>query len=151
MHVLKCGTFALQEREIIYHNYFYTCKSTALHITLGILYGYKGLLQVVSLLFAFQIRKVKVKGLNDAKYITAAVYETSVVLAVIVVSTYTLVEFVNIYPLVIGLGLLVGATGILIIAFVPIVSAASIISIVGRVWSIALSDIHVLCSRLSCN
>ena len=100
-------------------HYFYTCISTSRDITLGILYGYKGILQAVSLLFAFQIRKVKVKGLNDAKYIAGAVYVTSVILAVIIVSTYSLVDYVNVYPVVFGLGLLVGATAILVLVFVP--------------------------------
>ena len=97
--------------------------STSRDITLAILYGYKGVIQGVSLLFAFQIRKVKVKGLNDAKYITGAVYVTSIILAMIIVSTYSLVEYVNIYPVAIGLGLLVGATAILILVFVPNVSS----------------------------
>ncbi len=92
--------------------------STSRDVTLGILYGYKAVLQVVSLFFAFQIRKVKVKGLNDAKYIVAAVYVTSIILAVIIVSTYSLVEFVNIYPVVFGLSILVGATAILLLVFV---------------------------------
>ncbi len=111
-----------QERKIEYKYFVYICTSTSRDITLGILYGYKAVLQVVSLLFAFQIRKVKVKGLNDAKYIAAAVYVTSIILAVILVCTYTLDEYVNIYPSVVGLGLLVGTTAILILMFVPTVS-----------------------------
>ena len=77
---------------------------------------------MVSLLFAFHIRKVKVKGLNDAKYIAAAIYVSSIILAVILVSTYSLDECVNIYPAVISFGLLVGTTAILALAFVPKVS-----------------------------
>ncbi len=96
--------------------------STSRDITLGILYGYKAVLQVVSLFFAFEIRKVKVKGLNDTKNIAAAVYVTSIILAVVIVSTYSLVEFVNIYPVVFGLSILVGATAILLLVFVPNVS-----------------------------
>ncbi len=95
--------------------------STSRDITLGILYGYKAILQVVALVMAFQIRKVKVKGLNDAKYIVAAVYVTSIVLAVIIVSTYSLVEYINVYPVVFGLSLLVGSTAILTLVFVPTV------------------------------
>ncbi len=91
-------------------------------VTLGVLYGYKAVPQAVSLFLAFQIRKVKIKGLDDAKYTVAAVYVTSIVLAVIIVSTYSLVEFVNIYPVVFGLSILVGATAILVLVFVPKVS-----------------------------
>ncbi len=109
----------LQELEIIYEYYYYTCISTSRDITLGILYGYKGALQAVALLLAFQIRKVKVKGLNDAKYITGAIYVTSIILVLTIVSTYSLAESVNIYPLVFGLGLLVGTTAILVLVFIP--------------------------------
>ena len=61
----------------------------------AVLYGYKGLLQVFALLLAFSTRKVKVKGLNDSKYIAAAIYVTSIVLAVTIVSTYTLMDHVS--------------------------------------------------------
>ena len=46
-----------------------------------------------------------------------------IILAVIIVSTYSLVEYVNVYPVVFGLGLLVGATAILVLVFVPNVSS----------------------------
>lgn len=86
------------------------------------LYGYKGLLTVIALVLAFRTRKVKVKGLNDSKYIAASIYVTSIVLAVIIVSTYTLERYLNAYPAVIGMGLLLGTTAILALVFVPRVS-----------------------------
>ena len=89
----------------------------------AVLYGYKGLLQVFALLLAFSTRKVKVKGLNDSKYIAAAIYVTSIVLAVTIVSTYTLIDYINIYPAVVGIGFLLGTTMILVLVFVPRVSA----------------------------
>ena len=64
------------------------------------------------------------KGLDDSKYIAAAIYVTSIVLAVIIVSTYTLHDYVNVYPALIGMGLLVGTTMILILVFVTRVSAS---------------------------
>lgn len=70
---------------------------------------------------AFQIRKVKVRGLNDTKYIVAAVYVTSIILAVIIVSMHLLpggIIYVNVYPLVFGLSLLVGATAIVFVTTV---------------------------------
>ena len=88
----------------------------------AVLYGYKGLLQLFALLLAFRTRKVKVKGLDDSKYIAAAIYITSIVLAVTTVSTYTLMDYVNIYPAVVGMGFLLGTTMILGLVFVPRVS-----------------------------
>ena len=86
------------------------------------LYGYKGLLQVIALLLAFRTRKVKTKGLDDSKYIAVAVYITSIVLAVIIVATYTLTDYVNAFPAVVGSGFLLGTTIILVLVFVPRVS-----------------------------
>ena len=88
----------------------YICISRERYITLGILYGYKALLQIVALIFAISIRKVYVKGLNDAVYIIAAIYVTSIVTAVIVVSTYTLTELINVYATVFCLCFFIGTT-----------------------------------------
>ena len=105
------------------HQYFeYVCQSRGRVAVFAVLYGYKGLLQVIALLLAFRTRKVKVKGLDDSKYIAAAVYITSIVLAVIIVSTYTLADYVNVFPAVVGSGFLLGTTMILVLVFVPRVS-----------------------------
>ena len=100
----------------------YICDSTPRDIFLGILYGYKMALQVVALLLAFSIRKVKVKGLNDAKYVGASIYVSSIVLTVIIVATYTLKDFINGFTVLFCLGFLVGTTVILLLVFVPLVS-----------------------------
>ena len=92
----------------------------------AVLFGYKGLLQVIALILAFRTRKVKVKGLDDSKYIATAIYVTSIVLAVIIVSTYTLRDYVNVYPAVVGMGFLLGTTMILALVFVPRVSSVYI-------------------------
>jgi hypothetical protein len=65
---------------------------------------------------------VNVKGLDDSVYIAASVYVTSIVLTVIVVSTYTLRDYVNAYPAVVGGGFLFGTTVILALVFTPRVS-----------------------------
>ncbi len=93
--------------------------STSRDITLGILYGYKAVLQVVSLFFSFKMSKVSPR---NAKFFAAAVFVASIILAVIIVSTYSLVKFVNIYPVMFSLSILVGATAILLLVFVPKVS-----------------------------
>ena len=72
---------------------------------------------------------MKVKGLNDSKYIAASIYVTSIVLAVSIVSTYTLMDYVNAYPAVVGMGFLLGTTMILALVFVPRVSFTYIHSI----------------------
>ncbi len=88
-------------------------------------------LQVIALVLAFFIRKVKVKGLDDSKYIAAAIYITSIVLAVIIVLTYSLKGFINVFAVVFSTGFLTGTTVILLLVFVPLVSIAACIIIHG--------------------
>ena len=104
------------------YHYILICKSLARDIFLGILYGYKAILQIIALILAFTTRKVKVKGLNDTLYIAAAIYVTSLLWAVVIVSTYTLVEYLNAFTTVFGLGLFVGTSAIISLVFIPKVS-----------------------------
>ena len=108
-----------QELGYITDYYNHVCNSKARGIFLGILYGYKMLLQVIALVLAFSTRKVKVEGLNDAKYIAAAIYVTSIVLAVIIVATYALNDFANAFPALFCTGFFIGTTSILGLVFVP--------------------------------
>ena len=109
----------MQEREIVTHYFTYICSSTSRIIFLAVLYGYKMLLQIIALVFAFATRKVKVKGLDDAKYIAAATYVTSIVLAIGIVTSYSLREFVNGFAALFCTGFLIGTTVILGLVFVP--------------------------------
>ena len=119
MHPLSLHLFLFQDQEIVTRYYTYVCRSTARYIFLGFLYGYKVVLQVIALVFAFTTRKVKIKGLDDSKYIAAATYVASVVLAVTLVATYSLTGSVNWYPVLFCTGFLIGTTVILGLVFVP--------------------------------
>ncbi len=97
----------------------YICESIARDIFLGILYGYKMLLQIFAIVLAFAICKVKIKGLDDAKYIGATIYVTSIVLAVTILATYSLKDVINGFAALICTGFLVGTTVILGLVFMP--------------------------------
>ena len=86
---------------------------------MGILYGYKMLLQVIALVFAIATRNVKVKGLDDSKYIVAATYVASVALAAIVTITFTLGNFINVFAALFSTVIFIGTTVILGLVFVP--------------------------------
>ena len=106
-----------------HHQYFlYVCESEWQVVIHTVLFGYKGVLQVLALLLAFRTHKVKVKGLDDSMYVAASVYVTSIVLTAIIISTYTMRDYVNAYPAVMGMGLLLGTTTILGLVFIPRVS-----------------------------
>ena len=116
---LSVHLFFFQDQEIVTEYFTYVCSSTARDIFLGVLYGYKMVLQVIALVFAFTTRKVKIKGLDDSKYIAAATYVASIVLAATLVATYSLKDFVNTYPALFSTGFLIGTTVILGLVFVP--------------------------------
>jgi len=77
------------------------------------------LLQIIALVLAFAIRKVKVKGLDDAKYIVVTIYVTSIVLAVTILATYSLKDVINGFAALFCTGFLVGTSVILGLVFVP--------------------------------
>ena len=110
---------SIQVQGIVYEYYFFFCNSTSRDICLGVLYGYKALLQVIALAFSFSIRKIKIKGLNDAKSIALAVYVTSIITTVIIVSFYSLKEYLNVYATLFCLGFFIGTTAILCLTFIP--------------------------------
>ena len=89
MCLLSLHLYLFQEREVVTCYFTYICSSTARDIFLGVLYGYKMVLQVIALVFAITTHNVKVKGLNDSKYIISATYVTSFVIAVTIVATYS--------------------------------------------------------------
>lgn len=107
----------LQELQIIEDNFTFVCSSRARNITLGILYGYK--LVVHLIILAFTSLKVKVKGLEDAKYITASISMTSTMLVIMLLTTYFLNEFVNWFPALFSTALFISTTFILALVFVP--------------------------------
>ena len=89
-------------------------------------------------MLAFTTRKVKVKGLDDAKYIAAATYVTSIAWSVTIVSTYSLNEFVNGFAALFCTGLFIGTTFILALIFVPKVYEKVIL----KMWQ-CVSSIYV--------
>ena len=119
-----------QPLDIITEQCTYICDSKSRNIFLGFLYGYKMLLQVMALFLSFSIRKVKVKGLNDAKSIAASIYVTSMVLAVLIVSSYTLKAYINVFASLFCIGFFAGTTVILILVFVPLVRIVVVVVVV---------------------
>ena len=109
----------LQVLAITTFYFTYLCNSTAREVFLGILYGYKMVLQIIALVLALSTHRVKVKGFNDAKYIAAVIYVTSIEVALILISIYTLSGFVNGFVAVISSVDFLGTTLTLGLVFVP--------------------------------
>ena len=121
-HVAACF---LQELgvQIEYHAYqcFNLTDGTAVLVIIKNVY--LALLQIIGLVLAIQTRKVTVKVLNDSKYIAALIYISSITLVVLVLTTFTLRNFINIYQLLYSGGLLVAITAFLALIFIPKVRA----------------------------
>ena len=99
--------------------YTYVCESRDRDIWIGILFGFKVILQVAALFLAFGIRKVKMKGLNDSKFIGATVYITSIILTIQIIVYITLNEYVNTFSALFSTCIFITATIILGSIFIP--------------------------------
>ena len=70
----------LQERGVRVDNSVLQCVSSSATYWYIPLYGYKIVLQVLGIVLALRIRKVEVKGLNDAKEVQRVIYVIGVIL-----------------------------------------------------------------------
>ena len=84
--------------------------------------------QIVGLFLAFATRKVKIKGIDDAKEIAATIYVTSLVLAIMIVSMYTINELINTYAAVFSTGFFIGTTVIMAFVFISKVKDEKLVS-----------------------
>lgn len=110
---------SLQRTEVLHEYFVYACDADGRTALITMLYIYKITLQVIALILAFNTRKVKVKGLDDSKYIAVTIYITTIVLPVSFFASLTLWSHVNTFPAVLSTTHLFGATAILILVFVP--------------------------------
>ena len=98
------------------------CSSPARFIFLGITFGYKIVLQVIAIILAFSIRKVKIKGLNDSKETSAIIYIASIILVVVMATSLALRGFINVSGTINSLCLSTASTVVLGLIFIPKVS-----------------------------
>ena len=102
----------------------YVCDSAVQDVAIGLYYGLKMVLQFIALVLALLTINVKVKGLNDAKYIAAMVYVISIVIVVLAVCEFTLGDRINIFAVIFSTGITIAPTFILVLTFIPTVSTS---------------------------
>ena len=102
-------------------HFVYICDSPAEDISVALLFFYKVVLQIVAALLAFRLRtrKVKVKGLDDAKYIIAAVYISSLAIILAIVSVFAFVQYLNAFAMAFSVEINIASTAILALVFIP--------------------------------
>ena len=96
-----------------------TCYSHARLYFLGVIYSYKIVIQLIGVVLAFSIRKVKIKGLNDSKEISIILYITSTILLIVIVITLALGNYINVSGSIFSLGISTASTVVLGFIFVP--------------------------------
>ena len=112
-------TSYLQENKINYNHFVFVCPSKHTVVWLSISYAYKGLLQIVAMFMAFHTRRVKIKALNDSKEIAVIIYINSITLSVLAFVEFALNTYHQVYAVLFGLALLIGATLFLTLSFAP--------------------------------
>ena len=99
---------------------YYICRCDSnghRNIITYILFGIQSLLQIIALIFAFSIRKVNVKGLDDSRFVIASVYVGSVCLLIAAVA-FGLKNY-DISIIVVFTAYFIGVTSILLLMFMP--------------------------------
>ncbi len=98
----------------------YTCFSTTYQIIyLVVTFGFLAILQIIGIVLAIQTRKVKIKLLNDSKYITAVIYISSISLVLIAIVTLVPGTLINIIEAVFSGSVITATTFFLGLIFIP--------------------------------
>ena len=93
--------------------------NTIMDVVSIVIFVYLGLLQLIGIILAIQTRKVKVKVLNDSKYIAALIYISSIVIIIIAIIRFTLTGYINVAEVFYSGGLLLATTAFLCLTFIP--------------------------------
>ncbi|XP_064383155.1 gamma-aminobutyric acid type B receptor subunit 2-like [Halichondria panicea] len=80
---------------------------------------YLVVLQIVGIVLAIQTRKVKVKVLNDSKYIAALIYISSIVLVTRPVAIFGVNNLLNVSEAILSGGIIIVSTAFLSFVFIP--------------------------------
>ena len=109
----------IQADGITIVHYVFVCLNSGATVWLAISYAYKGLLQLMAMLVAFHVRRVKIKALNETKETVVIIYINSLTLLLWIVAEFVFYSYHEAYPTVFGLALLSGASVFLTLVFVP--------------------------------
>ena len=109
----------MQERQVRVDYYILNCQSRSNAYWLSVVYGYKAVLQILALILALKLRKVKISGLNDSREIRRVVYIISGILLLLLIDSFFLTKYLNTYKSIAALGLITGPAAGLGFIFIP--------------------------------
>ena len=95
------------------------CYTKISFIWTVILCIYIGILEVIAVILALKIRNVTIKAVNDSKDVIDVVFIVTITTIVILIFIYFLGDYTNIGDGFMAIALLLGATGVIILTFVP--------------------------------
>jgi gamma-aminobutyric acid type B receptor len=107
------------ENNVLVEHYNLVCEGKKSIVWIAVVIVYALAMQIVAVYLAFRTRKVKIKALNDAKYLAFIIYSSTVILTGMIIGTVSLRDFLNIDAVVFCTGLLFFTTSILGLLFVP--------------------------------
>lgn len=113
-----------QEDNVLHDSHNLVCQGpngNELHWIIP-LYACILITQLISVFLAFKTRKVKIKALNDAKYIAVIIYVTSGIILIMIACAVLLRDQLNADGAVFGGLLYIFATIVLSVLFIPKVS-----------------------------
>lgn len=94
------------------------CYSSSEFYWLGVLFGYKIIIQALGVFLAFKIRKVKIRGLNEYREVSAILYITSAILAAMIVVSFAFGDYIDVDGFIFAFGLCTATTVVLVFTFV---------------------------------
>ena len=112
-------SFQLQEDNVLHDSHNLVCHGPRELFWIIALYAYILITQLIAVFLAFRTRKVKIKALNDAKYIAIIIYVTSVIIVIMIASAVLLSDNLNADGAVFGGLLYIFTTIVLSVLFVP--------------------------------
>ena len=94
------------------------CTSKGSSKWLPVLFAYKGFALLIGLFLAFETRKVKIKSLNESRFIVMSIYGTVVVSIALTPIGFVLENYPNVQYGIIGIMILLSTSLILGLLFV---------------------------------
>ena len=131
---------------MLVEHYNLVCEGKNSTIWIAVIVVYALVLQFVAVYLAFRTRKVKIKALNDAKYLAFIIYSTTVILTGMIIGTVSLNDFLNTDAAVFSAGLLFFTTSILGLLFVP--KVFHFLCVVCDVLTCLLCEYNALCKTI---
>lgn len=89
------------------------------NIVVTVVLAYLVLLQIIAIVMAIQTRRVKIKVLNDSKYIIALIYISSITVVLLIAVKFALGSVININELLVSGAFFIATTSFLSLTFIP--------------------------------